>query len=72
MIGNSITISTMTSARVKLDSCTIGISGFMESFLLLPSLSITYDTNTLMSIDIVTRFPARVSAGTLVLFTIPP
>jgi hypothetical protein len=76
MTAGLITVSTMyltpTGNRIRLDSCTIGITGFTPTYLLNPSFEISYDSNTMISIDLAARFPTKVAAGTKVYFTFPP
>ncbi len=61
----------MTSARYSLDSCTIGISGFKQDYLRIPTLTITYVSDTILRMRMSATFPSLVANGTIVYFTVP-
>lgn len=71
MNAGTVVISTMTSSRYKLDTCSVSISGFEKNYLRVPSISISYTSTTLMDIQVSITFPARVAAGTIIMFTFP-
>lgn len=67
MMGTGlVTISTMTSSRVKIDSCTINITGLTQDYLRLTTMTISYPSNTQLNISVSTTFPSRVASGTTV------
>jgi hypothetical protein len=72
LASGPITITTLTSNRYKLDTCSVSVSGFTQDYLWSPKVTITYDSNTLISVNISVIFPARkFAAGTVVLFGFP-
>lgn len=71
MTAGPITVSTLTSARIKLDSCVVNVSSFTQDYLRTPSMTVTYNSDTLLTLRISVIFPARVAVGTTVSFTLP-